>query len=274
MSTESKLTRTQYKHFGPRPIAGYKEGAAIWATCRFDDDCGNGHNTFSITAQVREPGRRDIAAGGCLHDEIAAAFPELAGLIKWHLCSTDGPLHYLSNTLYLAGDRDCNGYKAGEPSRFETSIQFGRNPIKHHFKGAFVQFLQDATPHNGRGAYDFEVLPIYHDSKPGEYKFAPKYTFGGYADKWHVCPFDTEQAALDFLTALQTCEPQFVKVAVAWGSGKARELDAARAVAIWPEATDAELTAPDLKQRLTDRLPALLAEFRAAMESEPLSFTW
>ena len=80
----SLLNKQQYKHFGPKPIDGFGRGAAIWATVRFDDDCGNGHNTFSITAEVRKPGRRDIEAGGCLHDEIAEAFPKLAPLIQWH----------------------------------------------------------------------------------------------------------------------------------------------------------------------------------------------
>jgi hypothetical protein len=33
-------------------------------------------------------------------------FPELAPFLKWHLCSTDGPLHYIANTRYHAGFRD------------------------------------------------------------------------------------------------------------------------------------------------------------------------
>jgi len=41
-----------------------------------------------------------LEACGCLHDEIRQHFPELAHLIKWHLVSTDGPLHYIANTLY------------------------------------------------------------------------------------------------------------------------------------------------------------------------------
>lgn len=49
------------------------------------------------------------------------------------------------------------------------------------------------------------------------------------------------------------------------GEGKARELDAARRVAIWPDATDAELSAePEaLRAALAARLPALLDRFRA-----------
>lgn len=49
------------------------------------------------------------------------------------------------------------------------------------------------------------------------------------------------------------------------GTGKDRELDAARRTAIWLEATDEELMAPDLEQRLLDRLPGLFVEFTAAM---------
>ena len=65
---------------------------------RFDDQCGNGHNTFSITMDSRK--QYAGAFGGCMHDEIAAAFPEYAYLIKWHLTSTDGPMHYVANTVY------------------------------------------------------------------------------------------------------------------------------------------------------------------------------
>lgn len=75
-------------------------------TTRFDDRCGNGHNTFSITADIRG---RGIDWGGCLHDEIREHFPELAHLIRWHLVSTDGPMHYIANTTYLASGTEWNG---------------------------------------------------------------------------------------------------------------------------------------------------------------------
>lgn len=75
-------------------------------TIRFDDRCGNGHNTFSITADIRG---RGIDEGGCLHDEIREHFPELAHLIRWHLVSTDGPMHYIANTTYLVSGTEWNG---------------------------------------------------------------------------------------------------------------------------------------------------------------------
>ena len=81
-------------------------------TVRFDDECGNGHESFSITSDIRENGREYM--GGCCHDNVAKRFPELAPLIKWHLTSTDGPMYYIANTVYHARDRDCHGLRAGE----------------------------------------------------------------------------------------------------------------------------------------------------------------
>lgn len=153
MDTILEQSKTFRAELGPR--------SWITATVRHDDNCGNGHNTFSITGELYEGG--EPVAFGCLHDEIAAHFPTLAPLIKWHLCSTDGPLHYIANTLYLAGDRDWRG-------------------------------------------------------QPG---------------------------------------------------GKAPDLDAARSVAIWPEATPEQLNS---EEALQSRLPALLAEFQAAVESIGFTF--
>lgn len=113
------LTKHQTRTYGPRPISGYGKGALIRAKVCYDDECGNGHNTFAITGEIYIPGRRDIEAGGCLHDEIAKAFPELAPFIKWHLCSSDGPMHYVENALYWAGKRGwCDG-KAGSPPNLD-----------------------------------------------------------------------------------------------------------------------------------------------------------
>ena len=88
-----------------RPVKGYGTNGRMTVNIRFDDNCRNGHNTFAITADVvtaESKRMRDIAAGGCLHEEIARVFPELAHLILWHLVSTDGPMHYIANTLYHA----------------------------------------------------------------------------------------------------------------------------------------------------------------------------
>jgi len=102
----SVLTKNQRKVFGPRAIPSYGKGATITATVRYDDECGNGHNSFAITAEVVTPAskrRNDCEACGMLHDDIARIFPKLAPFLKWHLCSSDGPMHYVENSLYWAG---------------------------------------------------------------------------------------------------------------------------------------------------------------------------
>ena len=273
ITTESVLTKKQVKTSGPRPITFGGDPCTLTAEVRFDDECGNGHNTFAITGTIRycdkRRARRDNgwAAGGCLHEEIAAKFPELAPFIKWHLSSTDGPMHYPGNALYHAGDRDCNGRAAGEPSSWDYVVEFEGCPIKWRTRDyAFMKWLRSAE------GSDFEVIRIDHEKRAGEtYEFGPKYTLGGAPDRWHECPFDTEEEALEFLAAMRLGW-KVLSVPTAWSKGKARDLAAARSCAVWPDATDEELTAPGLKERLEARLPALMAEFRAAVES--LGFVW
>lgn len=227
---------------------------------RFDDRCQNGHASFGITANGWRNGKE--AFGGCCHDEIERRFPEFSPLIKWHLCSTDGPLHYVKNTIYLAGDRDHWGKRAGEPRNFEPVVRFGDNPITHMLDPAFAEFLKE-----DRSGYDFEVTAVHGNPMESGFRLT-RYTVGGYATRIaHKAPFRTEREALEFVEALQRCDPQFGEVPTAWGEGKARQLDAARSAAIWPEATDAQLMAePDiLRAALEARLPGLLAEFEAAM---------
>jgi hypothetical protein len=176
----------------------------IVAEVRHDDRCGNGHNSFGITADLYENGV--LSAGGCLHNEVAEHFPDLAPLLKWHLCSTDGPMHYIQNTTYLAGDRDCWGWRKGEHTRDrDGKLMWQRNrPEGSSIVGA------DDEPEDERIGH----TPIL-------------------------------------------------------GEGKEPDLDAARRSAIWPDATLEQLT--DAKA-LEDRLPALMEDFRAAVEGIGLTY--
>jgi len=188
---------------------------------RFDDTPRNGHETFAITATLYE-NRRDVA-GGCLHDDIAEWFPEFVPLIPWHLVSTDGPMHYVANAVYLAGDRDYNGLKKGE-----------RRQIRNGKTGELAWKL---ARDDGTELYE---LPKYSDgpTPPAETPVL----------KW--LPWESI------------------------GEGKERELDAARSVAVWPDATDEELSQEPkiLGAVLLARLPALLADFRAVMLSIGFEF--
>lgn len=77
----------------------------IIANIRWDDRCGNGYNTFSVTGDisVKHGKRWEEYSAGCIHDAIAWHFPELKPYIKWHLTSSEGPMYYVANTMYIVG---------------------------------------------------------------------------------------------------------------------------------------------------------------------------
>ena len=206
----SVLTKNQKKTF----TKDLPDNQRITAEVRFDDDCDNGHNTFSITGSIYEGKSREPIICGCIHDEIREHFPELAPFIKFHLCSTDGPLHYLANTLYLAGDTDHWGLKKGEIQHLE-----GRRTGKPIWR---LPVLGSEIIHS----YDKPTAPIASQ------------------------PIDWEP-----VTRI--------------GEGKEPDLEGARSVAIWEDATLEQLQD---REALAERLPALLDEFRKAVES--LGFTY
>lgn len=65
-------------------------GAKRRVEIRYGDPCGNGHNRLTLRAD----GPREW---------IAQTWPELAHLVKWDGVGTDGPMHYLANTLWHSG---------------------------------------------------------------------------------------------------------------------------------------------------------------------------
>ena len=96
----------------------YREGSQqykITAEVRFDDECKNGHKTFAITGEILRMaryGRWVFDSCGQIQDDIAKHFPDLVPFFKWHLCSTDGPLYYLENTLYWVDEGDLEAAQA------------------------------------------------------------------------------------------------------------------------------------------------------------------
>lgn len=156
-------------------------------------------------------------SSGCIHEEIAEHFPKLRPYIKWHLVSKKQPMHYIANTLFHAGDKDCWGLRKGETNQ----IVNGRTGLPCWIRMANV---------------DGEMVDLHK------------------LDKY----LDSLERPTQTVTV--TWEP-WLRV----GEGKDRELDYARACAVWPDATDEELMAPDLKEKLEARLPALMQEFELDM---------
>lgn len=75
---------------------------------------------FGITAEIWDVKRkRDCESCGCLHEDIAKHFPELQKYIKWHLTSTQSPMHYIANSLYWAGFYGYRDGKLNSPPNIE-----------------------------------------------------------------------------------------------------------------------------------------------------------
>jgi hypothetical protein len=231
----STLTKNQQKTFRKDYIGDDGRPETMIVTIRHDDRCGNGHNTFSITSgtytQDRHPGEPKItheggrvlwlSSCGCQHEETAKRFPELAKYIKWHLCSTNGPMYYIANTVYHASDADHNGLHKGE----RRHIRNGKSGLP-----VWRLVVRDAAGNE-----------IEHPDGSSRWRESwAKPADPGYSIGW---------------------EPLWRQ-----GEGKERDLDAARATAVWPDATDEELTALDLRERLEARLPALMDAFRHDVE--------
>ncbi len=120
MKQQEEKFRTDYYENGTVPTT-------LIATARFGDRNKNGHGTFSIVAdlylpyvQRGEPTIKHIKSGeklwlnlgGQLPNEIRKHLPELAPFLKWHLTSTDGPMHYIENSMYWAKERNLDYFRS------------------------------------------------------------------------------------------------------------------------------------------------------------------
>lgn len=261
----------------PRAVPQYDEGgrrAVAVAEIRMDDQCKNGHNTFHVSADIRLLNTRGDAVGETIHGGsacVSETFPEIAHLTPWSGASTDQPLHYIANTVYHASNRDPNGKEAGEPYRFEKRVFFDAVPVAHKLPQKFIAYIEATLGDPGV----FVPIPVSYHKENSDYDFKPKYTFKGYEPvEWHHCPFDDLETANQYCEALKNCAVTIKEVPTLWGEGKARDFDAARSCAIWPEATDAQLSLPsdELRALLEARLPALMAAFRGDVESVGLQW--
>ena len=261
---DSQLIKSQKMNY--TRMIDFEDGkrAKLEIEIRWDDQCGNGHNTFAMTGTISRNGRELMC--GCLHSEIHQYYPELAHLIPWHLMGSNGPMHYLANTLYFAGNRDYNGHVKGEPCSWQDHLKFPSWPIT--FPGLQKRFMGWLITQQ---AENLKIVDVEHEDD-GRYltKFSPRFTFSGApGEKWSECPFDNRGEAERFIEACRIEMPEIVRVSTDEAEGKEPEIEAARAAAFWPDATPEQLND---KQALIDRLPALMREFKKVIES--LGFTY
>ena len=84
----------------------------LTVTVRFDDECGNGRNSLSVTGEITTLSKKTMFECGCMHDTIAKHFPELKEAILYHYCSTKEPLHYISNTMFWVKEGNLDNAKS------------------------------------------------------------------------------------------------------------------------------------------------------------------
>jgi hypothetical protein len=123
----SVLTTHQEKTLGPVRVtqAHWPKAHAVCVIC-FDDRYKNGHNTLRIGTEVYPDRDRAVRRGqiyDCLSSkETLRYFPEVKDLLPFNGCGTDGPIHYIANTRWHAGDTDCWGGRAGEVRRYRHDV--------------------------------------------------------------------------------------------------------------------------------------------------------
>lgn len=103
MNTTAKTTeKTNSLKFSTSKIAGDEY---IIVRIRLNDECGNGHQDFSITGDIYKANApktdKNFLIGGCIHEEILKAFPEFKIFVNLHLCDFDGvPMCAVENGFY------------------------------------------------------------------------------------------------------------------------------------------------------------------------------
>lgn len=262
----SELTRNQKKTFTKDGLVIYGEkGYHMEVTIRYDDECKNWHNSFSITWWYYIPGRRRSTEWGwCCHEEIAKHFPELAKYIPYHLVSSDGPMHYVANTMYHARDRDHEWKEIGEAVKWNTRLKFDKYPFT--FKEQSRDFWEYLNT-----IHWFENIDIVEVEYDGwdSYNFWPNYSLTWFIKdnenkKWYKAPFKSKREAEEFLQALRSTHYSFVDTPYEWCKAVEPDLEAARSCAKWEDATLEQLRDKEL---LESRLPQIVNDLKETVES-------
>ena len=230
---------------------------------RYDDECGNGHNSFSITGTIysdeSSSNERYFVTKECIHEEISKHFPELKHLVKWHLTDSDGPMHYVANATYHARTREDMDIPLDVPTRFEKRLKFDSIPFTFkEFNRGFFNKLKKGVDWNN------EIITVHKHPK-GPETYSDNYSFSFLkTENWHDCPFSIKQNAEEFLEAFKNFKYTIISTPIEWNKAVEPNIEAARSCAVWPDATLEQLQDEKL---LMQRLPDLMKEFKKDIET-------
>ena len=219
---------------------GYQVGL-LQVRVEYDDQLNNGHNTFSIvvTSHGKTDAMFDSSAGYNRETSaiLIAHFPELHKYLKWHLVSSEGSMHYLANTIWQAGDVDCNGRRKGE-------IQYGRKQ---------VHINRNVLDHKDIHEYDWHAKHYHGQYLPATMARQEAIDAASGIQMYELDEFENEHGMLFSVK----------RRVLSISEGKEPDLEAARRTAIWPDGTLEQLRC---RLTLDARLPALMEEFKRDMQ--------
>jgi calcineurin-like phosphoesterase family protein len=106
-------------------LAHDRKGNPITINIRLNDECKNGHQDFAITGDIYEKEKprtdRYFISGGCIHEEILKARPDLKIFVSLHLCDYKGiPMYAAANGFYHLR----NGFNNTKPESPEFASTF------------------------------------------------------------------------------------------------------------------------------------------------------
>ena len=102
MNTQTQTATNDLRH---SILTHDEEGNPIYIQIRLNDECKNGHQDFSITGSIYQKGKPKIdkynIAGGCIHEEILKARPDLKIFVSLHGCDLEGiPTYAVENGFF------------------------------------------------------------------------------------------------------------------------------------------------------------------------------
>jgi len=221
-------------------------GAYLKVTIRYDDECGNGYNSFSITGEASGK----LGLSGCIHDLIIEQMPELKKYIKWHLTSSDGPMQYVANSMYYALEVK----KDTVVKSYEERLKFRDIPFTFELSKRLKDFISVE-----KNLENIQVVNLVHENNGCDaYQYSDNYSFFGCSTKWYENLFSEKKDAEEMAQALMNYKYDIVKTVSSYEDEKKPDLEAARISAVWPEAKLSDFT----KEKLDARLDGLLFDFQ------------
>jgi len=192
METTNKLKHTI--------VSKTVDGDQLFIKISLDDDCKNGHADFSITGDIYQADKpkidRYFISGGCIHDEILAAHPELKLFIDLHLADVNGaPMYAMGNGFYhlkegkenvaqehiRATDEEFEKIKNSPDEKYFTKMVFDLGIVdrwKEEAKEA-IRRLEEMTGEKFKD--DSTRLPNYKLSEKENYDLEEKIKSGYYS---------------------------------------------------------------------------------------------